>query len=145
MFQNLNWWEIGALLLLALLIFGDKLPHVIADGLRMLRNVQRMAQNATGDLNRELGTDIQLEDLHPKTFLRKHLLSEEDQEALTRPLKGLSEDLRRQTRAIGDEVKDVGRQARTVAEEVRGATGVRASDTPRAVPPTPRAGFEDVT
>ena len=38
-----------------------------------------MARNATSDLSRELGTDIQLEDLHPKTFIRKHLLSEEDE------------------------------------------------------------------
>ena len=29
MFENLNWWEIGALLLLALLIFGERLPKVI--------------------------------------------------------------------------------------------------------------------
>ena len=44
-----------------------------------------MARNATGDLSRELGTDIQLEDLHPRTFVRKHLLSEEDEAALRRP------------------------------------------------------------
>ena len=46
-FENLNWWEIGALLLVALLIFGDKLPNVITDGLRMLRNLRNMARNAT--------------------------------------------------------------------------------------------------
>ena len=40
MFENLNWWEIGALLVIALLIFGDKLPNVINDGLRMLRNLR---------------------------------------------------------------------------------------------------------
>ena len=43
MFENLNWWEIGALLLLALLIFGDRLPTVINDGLRMVRNLRNMA------------------------------------------------------------------------------------------------------
>ena len=85
MFENLNWWEIGALLMLALLIFGDRLPVVIGDGLRMIRNLRNMARNATGDLSRELGTDIQLEDLHPKAFIRKHLLSEEDEQALAPP------------------------------------------------------------
>ncbi|HEV7708735.1 MAG TPA: preprotein translocase subunit TatB, partial [Asanoa sp.] len=73
MFENLNWWEIGLLVLVALLIFGDKLPNVISDGLKMVRNLRKMASNATGDLSRELGTDIQLEDLHPKAFIRKHL------------------------------------------------------------------------
>ena len=40
MFENLNWWEIGALLMLALLIFGERLPKVIGDGLRMLRGLR---------------------------------------------------------------------------------------------------------
>ncbi len=79
MFENLNWWEIGMLILVALLIFGDRLPQVIQDGLRLIRNLRNMARDATSDLSRELGTDIQLEDLHPKAFIRKHLLSEEDE------------------------------------------------------------------
>ncbi|HET8660303.1 MAG TPA: preprotein translocase subunit TatB [Micromonosporaceae bacterium] len=94
MLENLSGWELGALLIIALLVFGDKLPTVIADGLRMLRNLRRMATSATGDLSRELGTDIQLTDLHPKTFLRKHLLSEEDEAALRRPLDALQRDLK---------------------------------------------------
>jgi sec-independent protein translocase protein TatB len=93
-FENLNAWEVGALLLLALLIFGEKLPKVISDGLRMLRNLRSMASNATGDLSRELGTDIRLEDLNPKAFVRKHLLSEEDEAALRKPLQSLYEDVK---------------------------------------------------
>ncbi|MDT5033473.1 MAG: sec-independent protein translocase protein TatB, partial [Actinoplanes sp.] len=94
MFENLNWWEIGALFMLALLIFGERLPKVIGDGLKMLRGLRAMAQNATTDLSRELGTDIQLQDLHPKAFIRKHLLSEEDEVAIRRPLQGLFEDVK---------------------------------------------------
>jgi sec-independent protein translocase protein TatB len=93
-FENLNWWEIGALVLVALLIFGERLPKVIGEGLRMLRGLRAMAQNATSDLSRELGTDIQLEDLHPKAFIRKHLLSEEDEAAIRKPLQGLFEDVK---------------------------------------------------
>ncbi|GAA4695897.1 preprotein translocase subunit TatB [Phytohabitans rumicis] len=107
MFENLNWWEIGALLLLALLIFGDKLPNVISDGLRMVRNLRNMARNATGDLSRELGTDIQLEDLHPKAFIRKHLLSEEDEEALRKPLKGIYDTVKSDLTSVKDEINDV--------------------------------------
>lgn len=107
MFDNLNWWEIGALLLVALLIFGDRLPNVIADGLRMLRNLRRMARDATGDLSRELGTDIRLEDLHPKAFIRKHLLSEEEEAALRKPLQSVYDDLRADISGVHDELKSV--------------------------------------
>ena len=105
MFENLNWWEIGALLMLALLIFGERLPKVLGDGLKMLRGLRAMAQNATSDLSKELGTDIQLEDLHPKTFIRKHLLSDEEQAELRRPFDDLSRDMRQFT----TDVNDVGR------------------------------------
>ena len=107
MFQNLNWWEIGALLMLALLIFGERLPKVIGDGLRMLRGLRAMAQNATQDLSRELGTDIQLEDLHPKAFIRKHLLSEEDEEALRKPLKGIYDTVKSDLNGVKTELNDV--------------------------------------
>jgi sec-independent protein translocase protein TatB len=106
-FENLNVWELGALVLLALLIFGDKLPEVISDGLKMLRNLRNMARNATTDLSRELGTDIQLEDLHPKTFIRKHLLSEEDEDALRKPLQGLYDDLKGDLNSVKGDLDDV--------------------------------------
>jgi sec-independent protein translocase protein TatB len=130
-FDNLNWWEIGALLLLALLIFGERLPVVISDGLKMLRNLRNMARNATSDLSRELGTDIQLEDLHPKSFIRKHLLSEEDEEALRKPLQGMYKDLKSDLSGIKSELKDVAESA-----DIRStATGSAASGTSAAADP----------
>jgi len=110
-FENLNWWEIGALLMLALLIFGERLPKVIGDGLRMLRGLRAMAQNATSDLSRELGTDIQLQDLHPKAFIRKHLLSEDEEDALRKPLQGLFEDVKADINGVKDDLTDVGKAA----------------------------------
>src|SRR5689334_271851 len=107
MFENLNWWEIGALLLLALLIFGERLPKVIGDGMRMLRGLRAMAQNATSDLNKELGTDLQLQDLHPKAFIRKHLLSEEEEEALRKPLQGLFEDVKSDLNGVKSDLTQV--------------------------------------
>ncbi|GIE27871.1 hypothetical protein Ait01nite_009160 [Actinoplanes italicus] len=111
MFENLNWWEIGALLMLALLIFGERLPKVIGDGLRMLRGLRSMAQNATSDLSRELGTDIQLEDLHPKAFIRKHLLSEEDEAAIRKPLQSLLDDVKQDLNGVKTELSDVAKAA----------------------------------
>ncbi|GLY03326.1 MULTISPECIES: preprotein translocase subunit TatB [Actinoplanes] len=107
MFENLNWWEIGALLMLALLIFGERLPKVIGDGLRMLRGLRAMAQNATTDLSRELGTDIQLEDLHPKAFIRKHILSEEDEAAIRKPLQTLYDDVKGDLNGVKTELNEV--------------------------------------
>ncbi len=107
MFENLNWWEIGALILVALLIFGERLPKVIGEGLRMLRSLRAMAQTATSDLSRELGTDIQLEDLHPKAFIRKHLLSEEDEAAIRKPLQGLFEDVKADLNGVKSDLDQV--------------------------------------
>ncbi|HEY3010941.1 MAG TPA: preprotein translocase subunit TatB [Micromonosporaceae bacterium] len=132
MFDNLNWWEIGVLLLLALLIFGDKLPTVISDGLRMLRNLRDMARNATSDLSRELGADIDLEDLNPKTFIRKHVLSAADEQALRKPLQGAFESLKSDLQGVSAEIKDAAAaadprqpavRAKSVATPVNGSPG----------------------
>ena len=92
--ENLDAWKLATLLLLGLLVFGDRLPKVIDDGLRVLRQLRDMARTATGELSRELGTDIQIEDLHPTTLIRKHLLNEDDEAALRKPLDELYQDLR---------------------------------------------------
>ncbi|WP_327039072.1 preprotein translocase subunit TatB [Micromonospora maris] len=143
MFENLNVWEVGALLLLALLIFGDRLPAVIGDGLRMVRNLRTMARNATTDLSKELGTDIQLEDLHPKAFIRKHLLSEEEEQAIRKPLQGMYDDLRSDVTKVQKDIKDVATAAdpRTPGSS---ATGSSATGSPPA--PAPRsASYDEVT
>jgi sec-independent protein translocase protein TatB len=145
-FSNLNWPEIVLLLLLALFIFGERLPQAITSGLRMLRNLRRMAQNATGDLSRELGTDIRLEDLHPKTFIRKHVLSEADQDALLKPLKGVSEDIRKQGVALHDDFQEVGKRGQVVADEVKNAADVNAAPAPAPQPPAaPTRSYDDAT
>ncbi|WP_433536884.1 preprotein translocase subunit TatB [Micromonospora sp. CA-249363] len=140
MLDNLNWWEIGALLLLALLIFGDRLPAVINDGLRMVRNLRNMARNATGDLSRELGTDIQLEDLHPKAFIRKHLLSEEDEAAIRKPLQGVYDNLRADVNGVHNDLKDVANAADLRSNGTRPGT---TTGTPSA--PAPRVSYDDAT
>jgi sec-independent protein translocase protein TatB len=136
-FENLNWWEIGALLLLALLIFGERLPKVIGDGLRMVRGLRAMAQNATSDLSRELGTDIQLEDLHPKAFIRKHILSEDEEQSLRKPLQSLFDDVKQDLNGVKGDLDGVKSHLNETAADLKGA----ASRRPAAAPaePAPQA------
>ena len=116
-FFGINGWEFVVLLLLAMFIFGpDRLPKAISDGVKMLRNLRDLARNATGELSRELGTDISLEDLHPKTLIRKHLLSEEDEQAIRRPLDDLYRDVRGDLKGVQTELKGV-------HSDIRGAQG----------------------
>lgn len=132
MFENLNWWEIGALLMLALLIFGERLPKVIGDGLRMLRGLRAMAQNATTDLSRELGTDIQLQDLHPKAFIRKHLLSEDDEQAIRKPLQGLFDDVKNDLNGVKSDLDEVASAADLKAQRTDvGAAMEKSTPAPR--------------
>lgn len=159
---NLNWYNVVILLLLALFIFGDKLPKVVGDGLRMLRQLRRMAQNATTDLNRELGTDLRLEDLHPKAFVRRHLLSEQEQERLLAPIRGVTDDVVRQTREVQEEFREVGRRAESATSRGRPAAAPQgrrtsaassAATDPSPADPRPAAGgatparvdYDDVT
>jgi sec-independent protein translocase protein TatB len=143
-FENLNWWEIGALLMLALLIFGERLPKVIGDGLRMLRGLRAMAQNATTDLSRELGTDIQLQDLHPKAFIRKHLLSEEDEQAIRKPLQGLFEDVKTDLNGVKSDLGEVAAAADLKANRT-GPTGNGNGAAVQKSTPAPRTFDLDAT
>ena len=108
MLENLNGWEVIVLALLGLFIFGpERLPKGIGDAVRVIRNLRGMARNATNDLSREIGTEVRLEDLHPKTFIRKHLLSEEEERELRRPFDDMYQDVRQ----ISAEANDLGRSA----------------------------------
>jgi sec-independent protein translocase protein TatB len=136
-FENLNMWEIGALLLVALLIFGERLPKVIGDGLRMLRGLRAMAQNATTDLSRELGTDIQLQDLHPKAFIRKHLLSEDDEESIRKPLQNLFDDVKSDINGVKADLDEV-----AAAADLKAARRNETAATPSVDEPPARRTFD---
>jgi sec-independent protein translocase protein TatB len=131
--ENIGGWELIVIILVGLFIFGpDKLPKAIGDGMRLLRQVREMARNATGDLSRELGTTVELEDLNPKTFLRKHLLSEEDEQAIRKPF----QDLVGEARGLADNVKA---DAQSIADNVK------ATPAAAAKPAAIEASYDDVT
>ncbi|HEY8482876.1 MAG TPA: sec-independent translocase [Spirillospora sp.] len=73
--------EMAVLAVLALVIFGDKLPQVAGQAGRALRQFRQMANSAKADLQEGLGPefkDFDINDLNPKTFVRKHLFEDDD-------------------------------------------------------------------
>ena len=74
--------ELIALAVVALLVLGpDKLPRYAADAAKFVKQMRRMANTARADVKRELGPELQgisLDDLNPKSALRKHVLDDLD-------------------------------------------------------------------
>ena len=97
MFEHLGWGEVAVLLVRALFVVGpERLPTVAADAGRALRQVRRYVKGMTADLKNELGPelgDVDLASLHPRTFVTKHLLSDEDDEPPPRPRRPASAPL----------------------------------------------------
>jgi sec-independent protein translocase protein TatB len=73
--------EFLGIAVIALLVLGpDKLPKFAADAAKYIRQFRRMAQTAREDVRRELGPELQgisLENLNPRSVLRKHLLDDD--------------------------------------------------------------------
>lgn len=78
MFTDLSPMKVVAIAIVAIFVFGpDKLPEFIRNATGVLRKVRAFADSAKHDLRSELGPefkDFEFEDLHPKTFVRKHVL-----------------------------------------------------------------------
>ncbi|MCD0485665.1 sec-independent translocase [Streptacidiphilus sp. ASG 303] len=79
MFNDIGLPEMAVLAVIAVVVFGpDKLPKVIQDAMAFIRKVRSFADNAKADIRNELGPefkDFEFEDLNPKTFVRKNLLT----------------------------------------------------------------------
>ncbi|MFJ8389985.1 sec-independent translocase [Streptomyces sp. NPDC094438] len=78
MFTELSPMKLIAIAIVAIFVFGpEKLPEFIRNATGVLRKVRAFADSAKQDLRSELGPefkDFEFEDLHPKTFVRKHML-----------------------------------------------------------------------
>ncbi len=84
MFGSLGWLEIVTLLVVALLVFGpDKLPGVARDAAHLLRQLRGMAKSARSQIKTELGpefSDFDLDSLNPRSFVRKNLFEDGDED-----------------------------------------------------------------
>ena len=78
MFPDVGLPELFTLAILAVLLFGpDRLPEIIQSAAEFVRKVRAISDSAKEGIRTELGPefkDFEFEDLHPKAFVRKHLL-----------------------------------------------------------------------
>ena len=85
MFGSLGWLEIVTLMVVALLVFGpDKLPSVAREAAQILRQVRTLTRNARSQIKSELGpefSDFDLDSLNPRTFVRKNLFEDDEDDA----------------------------------------------------------------
>jgi sec-independent protein translocase protein TatB len=79
---DLSFTKILVLAVIALVIFGpDQLPKIARQAGQALRDLRRIAEGAKADLQEGLGPefrDFDINDLHPKNFVRKHLWDDFD-------------------------------------------------------------------
>lgn len=91
MFDSIGLSEIMVLLLGALFIFGpDRLPGLARDAAGALKRLRQTVTGARGQIHEQLGPDfdhlreVDLRSLNPKTFIRKHLLEDEQSPTIHR-------------------------------------------------------------
>ncbi|MFI1096705.1 sec-independent translocase [Streptomyces sp. NPDC020917] len=122
MFFDIGPLELVAIVVLAVLVFGpDKLPKVIQDTMAFIRKVREFSDSAKEDIRRELGPefkDFEFEDLNPKTFIKKNLMKDGEDEYGLNELKDLRDslDLRKEMAEVTDLRKDM----RDVTDAVNG-------------------------
>jgi sec-independent protein translocase protein TatB len=80
LFLDLNFTKLLVLGVIALIVFGpDRLPAMAAQAGRALRELRKVLDGAKSELQENLGPEfsqLDLADLNPKRFVRKHLIEE---------------------------------------------------------------------
>lgn len=82
MFDHVGWSELIVLAIVGLVVLGpDRLPKAAADAAKWLRELRKMARNATQDIKAELGpemADLDLASLHPRRIMSSALWDDDD-------------------------------------------------------------------
>ncbi|WP_425831372.1 sec-independent translocase [Streptomyces fractus] len=79
MFSDVGPMELVTIAVIGVLVFGpDRLPEFLQNAARTVRKIREFSESAQDEVRSELGPEFQdfdVRDLHPKTFVRKHLLN----------------------------------------------------------------------
>jgi sec-independent protein translocase protein TatB len=126
--------ELATLAVLGFIIFGpDKLPKVIAEAARLVRKIREFSDQAKREISNELGpefADLDLQDLNPKTFLRKQITIHGDDYG-PRETQGLGDCISQDARAAAASVQ---------AARTQGLGQVNDRHVVAAPSPQPRTG-----
>jgi sec-independent protein translocase protein TatB len=84
---GIGWPELFVIMAIGLIVVGpERLPKYAEDTGRLLRQLRRMAQDATVDLKAELGPEMadlnlnDLRDLHPRRMVQKYLFEDDPED-----------------------------------------------------------------
>lgn len=98
MFFDIGPLELLALVILGIVLFGpDRLPSAAVNAARMLRQFREFAQNARAEVTKDLGPEfegLRIEDLNPRTFVRKNLFGDGDDRLDLRELTELRDEFK---------------------------------------------------
>ncbi|MHB9757298.1 sec-independent translocase [Streptomyces sp. BYX5S] len=79
MFSDVGPLELLTIAAIGVLVFGpDKLPEFLQNAARTVRKIREFSDSAQQEIRSDLGPefeDFDVRDLHPKTFVRKHVLN----------------------------------------------------------------------
>ncbi|MFJ9174112.1 sec-independent translocase [Streptomyces sp. NPDC102360] len=79
MLSDVGPLELLTIAVIGVLLFGpDKLPEFLQNVARTVRKIREFSESAQQEIRSDLGPEFQdfdVRDLHPKTFVRKHVLS----------------------------------------------------------------------
>jgi sec-independent protein translocase protein TatB len=98
---DINAPEFVLLLVIAVILFGpERLPDLARKAARLVRYLRTVAGNAQQQLSKELGPEfenVDFRDLHPKTFVQKHLLDD---------VEPIIADVKAEVTDVGKTIKD---------------------------------------
>jgi sec-independent protein translocase protein TatB len=97
MFFDFGAGEILGLAIIAIILVGpERLPKLAADSAKFVKKIRSMANSATSEIRDNLGPgfeNLKPSDLHPKTFVKKHLASALDESDTLKPEPKIDPDL----------------------------------------------------
>lgn len=123
---GIGGWELGWLIVLAIVLTPpEKIPELSRKAARVVWFLRNIANDATAQLRSELGpeyADLQLSDLHPKTFVQKHLLNDVQAEldSMRAEIDDIRDDLTLEAKAAGDVIRTLNDDGTEAAPELTG-------------------------